>query len=210
KRFDPENTKAGAQRTQRRKEGQSQKIAPRSSFVGGGFPSPRCRAEATALHLNLIQPGCENMKNTKVDAARVWKQLHDHLIPQLRLSVLDRSVYSHLLRHSRLEGKPRIRFSLAWLARGVRLSPGTRSSIASSPHPQSCFVLARMQQRRSRHTGMAAQRSSRRPHHQIVASPVKSSLAQPERLSSIGSHAPLNSSKRSRTLLLLSPPRGSS
>src|SRR5215470_6279932 len=82
------------------------------------------------------------MKTQKLDAARVWKQLHDDLIPQLRLSVLDRSVYSYLLRHSRLEGKPRIRFSLAWLARGVRLSPGTaRQSLHRLIHHRALRLL---------------------------------------------------------------------
>jgi hypothetical protein len=44
------------------------------------------------------------------------------LIPGLRLSVIERAVYSHLLRHSRLEGKQRLRFSIDWLARGAGLS----------------------------------------------------------------------------------------
>ena len=65
------------------------------------------------------------MKNTKVDAARVWKQLVDDVVPQLQMSVIDRAVYGYLLRHSRLEGKPQIRFSLAWLAHGTRLCVGT-------------------------------------------------------------------------------------
>jgi len=58
------------------------------------------------------------------NAAEVWKQIEDILVPQLRLSVLDRSVFSHLLRHSRLEGKLRLRFSIQWLARAVRVSGG--------------------------------------------------------------------------------------
>ena len=62
--------------------------------------------------------------NAAPDAAQVWKQMEDVLAPQLRLSVLDRSVYSHLLRHSRLEGKLRLRFSIQWLARAVRVSGG--------------------------------------------------------------------------------------
>lgn len=56
------------------------------------------------------------------DAARAWKQFEDHLIPRLRLSVIDRAVYSHLLRHSRLEGKRRLRFSIFELARRLRIS----------------------------------------------------------------------------------------
>ena len=70
------------------------------------------------------------MKNEKPDAERVWKQLEDVVVPRLRLSVVDRAVYSHLLRHSRLEGQPKLRFSLAWLARGTRFSMGpTRHAV---------------------------------------------------------------------------------
>ncbi len=50
--------------------------------------------------------------------------MEDLLVPRLRLSVIDRTVYSHLLRHSRLEGKLRLRFSLMWLGRNIRLSTG--------------------------------------------------------------------------------------
>ena len=62
--------------------------------------------------------------NTKVNAGRVWKQFEDDVVPQLNLSVIDRTVYSYLLRHSWLEGKPRVRFTLAWLAHGTRLCVG--------------------------------------------------------------------------------------
>src|SRR5260370_224496 len=61
------------------------------------------------------------MKNKKTNAAQIWKQLEDHLVPRLRLSITDRAIYSHLLRHSRLEGKRRLRFSILWLALGARL-----------------------------------------------------------------------------------------
>jgi hypothetical protein len=65
------------------------------------------------------------MKNKKVDAGRVWKQVDDDVVPQLKLSVIDRAVYSYLLRHSHLEGKPRVKFPVAWLANGTRLCVGT-------------------------------------------------------------------------------------
>jgi HNH endonuclease len=58
----------------------------------------------------------------KPNAERLWKQCEDLLVPRLRLSVTDRAVYSHLLRHSRLEGKLRLRFSIPWLARGAGLT----------------------------------------------------------------------------------------
>ena len=70
------------------------------------------------------------MKNEKPDAERVWKQLEDVVVPRLALSVIDRAVYAHLLRHSHLEGRRQLRFSIAWLARGARLSSGpTRQSV---------------------------------------------------------------------------------
>ena len=67
------------------------------------------------------------MQNKTLNAAQVWKQMEDNLVPRLRLSALDRSIYSHLLRHSRLEGKLRLRFSVQWLARAVRASGGPAS-----------------------------------------------------------------------------------
>jgi hypothetical protein len=63
----------------------------------------------------------QNMKN-KPNAEHVWKQLEDVVVPRLRLSVSERVVYYHLLRHSRLEGKVRYRFSIASLSRAISLS----------------------------------------------------------------------------------------
>ena len=66
----------------------------------------------------------------KLDAESLWKQIEDVVAPQLRLSVIDHVVYSHLVRHSRLEGKRRLRFSILWLARNVHLSGGpTREAV---------------------------------------------------------------------------------
>ena len=62
------------------------------------------------------------MKNKELDAKSLWIQVEDVLVPRLRLSVIDHVVYSHLLRHSRLEGKRRLRFSIIWLARNIHLS----------------------------------------------------------------------------------------
>jgi 5-methylcytosine-specific restriction endonuclease McrA len=60
------------------------------------------------------------MKNKKLSAERLWKQFED-LAPRLRLSATDRVVYTHLLRHSRLEGKLQLRFSISWLAQGTAI-----------------------------------------------------------------------------------------
>src|SRR5260370_5376491 len=65
------------------------------------------------------------MNNKKLDAVQVWKQMEDLLAPQLNFSVIDRAVFSHLVRYSRLEGKPRFRFSMSWLAGRIRLSEKT-------------------------------------------------------------------------------------
>jgi hypothetical protein len=65
------------------------------------------------------------MKNTTCDPGEIWKQFEDLLVPRLGLSVVDRAAYSHLLRHSRLEGKVRLRFSILWLALGIGLATST-------------------------------------------------------------------------------------
>jgi len=62
------------------------------------------------------------MNNKKPDAALVWKQLEEDLVPRLGLSLTERVVYAHLVRHSRLEGKRQLRFGIVWLARSVRVS----------------------------------------------------------------------------------------
>lgn len=64
------------------------------------------------------------MNNKTLNAAILWKQFEDILVPTLRLSLTDRAAYSHLLRHTLVEGKTRLRFSIAWLARGSRVSRG--------------------------------------------------------------------------------------
>lgn len=61
------------------------------------------------------------MSTKKLNTEQVWKDFEDYLAPRLRLCTIDRVVYSHLLRHSRLEGELRLRFSILWLARGVNL-----------------------------------------------------------------------------------------
>ena len=70
------------------------------------------------------------MKNEKINALRVWKQIEDLMVPRLGLTLPERAVYSHLLRHSRLEKRMRLRFSIIWLARGNRASTGcVRSAV---------------------------------------------------------------------------------
>jgi len=64
------------------------------------------------------------MKPQKPNTTLLWKQLEDVLFPRLGFSITDRAVYSHLLRHTRLEGKLQLSFSIPWLARGIGISTG--------------------------------------------------------------------------------------
>jgi len=64
------------------------------------------------------------MKRKKLNVKQLWIQFEDFLLPRLRLSITDRAVYSHLVRHSRLEGQLQLRFSMPWLARGIGISTG--------------------------------------------------------------------------------------
>jgi 5-methylcytosine-specific restriction endonuclease McrA len=58
----------------------------------------------------------------EVDAGSLWKQVEDVVVPQLRLGMIDHLVYMHLLRHSHLEGRRRLHFSIPWLAHNINLS----------------------------------------------------------------------------------------
>lgn len=70
------------------------------------------------------------MKNEKPNAELIWKQLADLVVPGLRLSVVDRAIYFHLVRHSHLEGKRRLRISMYKLGRGTQLSAaGARHAV---------------------------------------------------------------------------------
>ena len=67
-------------------------------------------------------PSGNTAKIQKIDAAEVWKQMEDLAIPCLRLSAHERAAYSHLLRHSHIQGQPQLCFSIRWLARSTCLS----------------------------------------------------------------------------------------
>jgi hypothetical protein len=57
------------------------------------------------------------------NAALIWKQIEDQLVPRLHLNLVERVVYHHLLRHSRLEGKLQLRFSILWLTAAFASPP---------------------------------------------------------------------------------------
>jgi hypothetical protein len=70
-----------------------------------------------------------NRRYTKrLDGIVIWKQCEDLVIPRLHLSVYERAVYLHLVRHSRLEGKARVCFSIARLAQGAGLTKRAASN----------------------------------------------------------------------------------
>lgn len=58
----------------------------------------------------------------EIDVRALWRQVEDVVVPQLRLSVIDHVIYLHLLRHSQLEGRRRLHFSIPWLAHNINLS----------------------------------------------------------------------------------------
>jgi predicted transcriptional regulator len=58
----------------------------------------------------------------QIDARSLWKQVEDVVAPHFGLKVVDHRVYVHLLRHSRLEGRRRLHFSITWLAGNIHLS----------------------------------------------------------------------------------------
>jgi 5-methylcytosine-specific restriction endonuclease McrA len=86
------------------------------------------------------------MKNKKPNAELVWKQLEDVFVARLGLNLTERAIYAHLLRHSHLEGKRQLRFSIVWLARSVRLSDRpTRHAVRSLAAKGALRVVDRSQ-----------------------------------------------------------------
>jgi 5-methylcytosine-specific restriction endonuclease McrA len=64
------------------------------------------------------------MNPKKLNPGLLWMQFEDVLAPRLGLTVKERAVYSHLLRHSLVVGKVRLRFAVIAVARAVGLSSG--------------------------------------------------------------------------------------
>jgi len=60
--------------------------------------------------------------NKRLNGVHIWKEFEDLMVPRLRLTVYERAAYSHLLRHSRLDGKLRICLSIRRLAQGAGLT----------------------------------------------------------------------------------------
>jgi 5-methylcytosine-specific restriction endonuclease McrA len=78
---------------------------------------------AVRSNLNLIPDKDKTMKSKKLDGVEVWKEFED-VATRLNLNMVERAVYSHLLVHTRLEGKLRERFTIAGVADKVGISRG--------------------------------------------------------------------------------------
>lgn len=75
-----------------------------------------------ALRHRVFSPLDQPMPNEERNAEQIWKQMQDVLIPRLRLTVSERAVYCYILRHSYLEGRRSLQFSISWLGRGAYLT----------------------------------------------------------------------------------------
>lgn len=80
------------------------------------------------------------MKTKKLDALLILKQIEDQLVPRLRLNLVERVVHYRLLRHTRLEGRLKLRFSIVWLTRGIRLSAAPARQAAPATSSKSCCL----------------------------------------------------------------------
>jgi len=82
------------------------------------------------------------MKNKAMDALQIWKQMEDEAVLRLKLTVYEHVVYTHLLRHSHLEGKARIGFSIRRLARGTGLTRRAGQKALQGLHTKGALRLA--------------------------------------------------------------------
>ena len=87
-------------------------------------PALRASRQAACPH------GINRQYAKSLDGIYIWKQMEDLVVPRLQLTMYERAAYSHLLRHTRLEGRLRLCFSIPWLARGANLSErGARRAV---------------------------------------------------------------------------------
>ena len=78
------------------------------------------------------------------DGLRWWVEVEDRLVPRLQMSLVERAVYAHLLRHTRVVGKLRLHCSMPWLARGTRISPGAvREGVRNLAHKRALRIVER-------------------------------------------------------------------
>jgi HNH endonuclease len=84
------------------------------------------------------------MPNKKLNPKLLWVLFEDVLAPSLGLTILDRAVYSYLLRHTLVVGTPRLHFAVTALARALGVSAGrTRDSVRRLDELGALHVLER-------------------------------------------------------------------
>jgi len=84
------------------------------------------------------------MPNKKLNPKLLWVLFEDVLAPNLGLTILDRAVYSYLLRHSLVVGTPRLHFAVTALARVLGVSAmRTRDSVRRLDELGALHVLER-------------------------------------------------------------------
>jgi HNH endonuclease len=84
------------------------------------------------------------MPNKKLNPKLLWVLFEDVLAPGLGLTILDRAVYSYLLRHTLVVGTPRLHFAVTALARALGVSAGrTRESVRRLDELGALHVLER-------------------------------------------------------------------
>lgn len=78
-----------------------------------------------------------------MDTDTVLKQIEDHLFPALKLSVRERSLYYHLLRHTRLLGKDSALFAVAPLANSLNVAESSARQDIRALDAKGCIQIER-------------------------------------------------------------------
>ena len=76
-----------------------------------------------------------------LDAARVWMEIEEHLVPYLRLKPVERCIYSHLFRHSRLRGQRALLISQCSLGRALGIHNQTIRTRLHSLARKGCLKI---------------------------------------------------------------------
>lgn len=76
-----------------------------------------------------------------MDWERVLKEVEDHLFPRLHLTIRERSLYYHLLRHTRLIGTETAVFALQPLATALDIAESTTREDLRDLHTKGCIRI---------------------------------------------------------------------
>lgn len=76
-----------------------------------------------------------------MDVATILKQCEDHLFPSLQLSVRERVLYYHLLRHTHLEGKSSAMFALLPLSKATGVHESSSREDIRSLNERGCIKI---------------------------------------------------------------------